>query len=43
MTDEVKKAMRITIDYLDGLMEAEPNQELANISNYLEEMYQEAA
>jgi hypothetical protein len=41
MTDEQKRALRITIDYLDSLMRQNPSQALADVSNYLEDMYQE--
>lgn len=41
MTAEQKKAMRTTIDYLDSLMEQNPSRELADTSNYLENLYQE--
>lgn len=41
MTEEQKTALRTTIDYLDSLMEKAPNRELADVSNYLENMYQE--
>lgn len=40
MTDKQKKALRVTIDYLDSLMKENPNRELADVSNYLENMYQ---
>ena len=41
MTEEEKKAFRITIDYLDNIMKDTPSRELADVSNYLENMYQE--
>jgi hypothetical protein len=33
-------ALRIVIDYLDKMMEESPNRELADVSNYLEALYQ---
>lgn len=41
MTDQQLKALRITIDMLDEKMEDSPSRELADVSNYLEAMYQE--
>ncbi len=41
MTDEQKKALRVTIDYLDDKMRDSPNRQLADVSNYLETMYEE--
>ena len=40
MTEEQQKAMRVVIDYLDGKMEEAPNRDLADVSNYLEDIYQ---
>lgn len=40
MTDEQKKALRVTIDYLDSIMRESPNRELTDVSNYLENMYE---
>lgn len=41
MNEELKKALRKVIDYLDEKMAASPDQELANTSNYLENIAQE--
>jgi len=38
MTPEVKAAIRTTIDYLDQLMEQQPNRQVADASNLLEEL-----
>jgi hypothetical protein len=43
MTEEQKKALRIVIDYLDAKMEDAPDRQLADISNYLENLAQESA
>lgn len=42
MSDELKKAMRMVVDYLDEQMRNAPNRELADVSNYLENLLQEA-
>lgn len=41
MSDNQVKALRIVIDMLDEKMEDTPSRELADVSNYLESMYQE--
>lgn len=41
MTAEQKLKLRKGIDMLDAIMEKTPNQELADASNLLEELYQE--
>jgi hypothetical protein len=41
MSAEQLQALRTTIDYLDELMDESPSRELADISNYLEKIYQE--
>lgn len=35
---ELEQALRIVIDHLDEKMTSEPTRELADISNYLEEL-----
>jgi hypothetical protein len=40
MNEEQKQALRTVIDMLDGQMNSAPNSELADISNYLENLYQ---
>lgn len=34
----LKTALQIVIDHIDGLMQEAPDRQLANISNYLEEV-----
>lgn len=40
MSEELKQAMRKVIDYLDAKMEKAPNRQLADVSNYLEQLLQ---
>lgn len=41
MTEDQLSALRTVIDYLDEQMNEQPNRELADVSNYLENIYQE--
>lgn len=43
MTEEQRTAIQTTVDYLDDLMQAGPNTELANVSNYLQRKLNEEA
>lgn len=38
MTDELKRCVTVTIEWLDMLMEKEPSRELADCCNYLTEL-----
>lgn len=38
MTDEVKAKIRELITYLDSVMENTPSREVADVSNYLEDV-----
>lgn len=41
MTDNQKKRLRAAIDKLDEMMQSLASRELADVSNQLEELYQE--
>lgn len=41
MSEDVRQAIRITVDYLDTLMNETPSREVADVSNYLENLLQE--
>ena len=38
---ELKQALQIVIDYLDEKMQDAPNRQLADVSNYLEDVKKE--
>jgi len=41
MPEKVLNELRKFIDFLDGVMEETPSQEVADLSNHLETVYQE--
>lgn len=41
MTDEQRKAIKTTVEYLDSIMLKSPNREVADTCNYLQQLLEE--